>query len=308
MSQGQRVITEQKDNRSNRTVQAAWGVLAVWVEELDFRRIFPAFLIIILILPNIQAQYRPRIMTLNPGEEIKYDVYLKWGLLMPRAGEARVSFNQSIYKGEPVSLYRLIFHTANIFETIYKMRDTLNCYYNSDNVLFYSPKHTIEGGYDLMDELTFTYTGEKTSIHSLRYTPTVKKIDTTLMVSSGYVFDMLGATFYVRTLDRKNLKIGDVFPCTVITGRSLIPTSFRYEGQAIVERDNIKYNTHYYVIDVHDEVFSRKKASAEVWIGDDDNYIPIKIRTKLIIGYAEVHYKSSVNLKNPLNCRAEIKK
>jgi hypothetical protein len=159
-----------------------------------------------------------------------------------------------------------------------------------------------------MDELTFSYTGEKTTVRSLRYTPTVKKIDTTLMVASGYAFDMLGATFYIRTLDRNKLKIGDVFPCTVITGRNLIPTTFRYEGQAIVERNNIKYRTHYYIIDILDEVFSTKKASAEVWIGDDDNYIPIKIRTKLIIGYAEVHYKSSINLKKPLDCRVEIKK
>jgi len=247
-------------------------------------------------------------MPLNYGEEVRFDIYFKWGILMPRAGEAKVSYNQSSFNGQTASLYRLIFQTVNLFESIYKMRDTLDCYYNPNNVLFFSTTHTVEGGWDATDKLTFTYADPSTSVHSLRYTPTSKRIDTTLTVPSGHVFDMLGATFFVRTIDRHKLNAGDVFPCTVVTGRDLIPTSFRYQGQAIVERDNVKYRTHYYIIDIHDEVFSRTKASAEVWIGDDDNYIPIKIRTKLKIGYAEVHFRNASNLKKPLDCRVEIKK
>ena len=247
-------------------------------------------------------------MTLNRGEEIKYDIFFKWGILMPRAGEARFSFNESILQGQPASRYRMIFHTANIFEAIYKMRDTINCYYSLDNRLLYGLKHTVESGYDLTDILTFSYAGEKTSVHSLRYTPTTTKLDTTLTVASGHVFDMLGATLFLRTIDRRTIRAGDVFTCTVITGKDLIQTSFRYQGQAIVEHNNFKYRTHYYIIDIHDDAFSESKASAELWIGDDDNYIPVKVRTKLKIGYAEVYLKSANNLMKPLDCRVQIKK
>ena len=247
-------------------------------------------------------------MTLNPGEEVKYDIYFKWGILMPRAGEARFSFNRSNFQGQPVSLYRMIFHTANLFESIYKMRDTINCYYGLDNKLLYGVKHTVESGYDLTDKLTFSYFGDKTSVHSFRYTPTATKIDTTLTVHSGHVFDMLGATLFLRTIDRNRIEVGDVFVCTVVTGKDLIKTSFRYQGQAIVERDNYKYRTHYYIIDILDDAFSESKASAELWIGDDDNYIPVKVRTKLKIGAAEVYLKSAVNLKKPLDCRVQVKR
>ena len=227
---------------------------------------------------------------------------------MPRAGEARITLNESRFNGQPSSLYRMLFNTVGIFESIFKMRDTLDCYYNSDNVLLYSPKRTDEGGYYLIDELTFTYTGEKTSIHSYRYTPTATKIDTNLIVTSGYVFDMLGATFFLRTLDLKNLKPGDNFPFTVAIGRSLIQASYRYQHQAVIERDKVKYRTHYFTIDIYDDTFTQNKAAAELWMGDDENNIPIKIRTKLKIGYAEVHFKGAGNLKKPLDCRVEIKK
>ena len=279
--------------------------MAAWAEAWGFRRFGLVCVCIFLTLTAIRAQYLPQQMTLNQGEELKYDIYFKWGILMPRAGEARFSFNASTLQGQPASLYRMIFHTANIFEAIYKMRDTINCYYGLDNKLLYGVKHTVESGYDLTDILTFSYFGEKTSVHSLRYTPTTQKIDTTLTVNSGYVFDMLGATFFLRNINRHTIKSGDVFSCTVITGKDLILTSFRYQGQAIVERDNYKYRTHHYIIDIHDDAFSQSKASAELWIGDDDNYLPIKVRTKLKIGAAEVYLKSADNLKKPLDCRVK---
>ena len=257
---------------------------------------------------DAQAQYRPQNMTLNQGEEVSYDIYFKWGILTPRAGEARITYNNSSLNGQPASLYSLLFNTVGVFESVFKMRDTLDCYYSKDNVLLYSPKHTNEGSYYLIDELTFSYTGERTSVHSYRYTPTATRIDTNLIVTSGYVFDMLGATFFLRTLDWKNLKTGDSFPFTVAIGRDLIQASFRYQNQAIVERDKVKYRTHYFIIDIYDDAFTQSKAAAELWVGDDENQIPIKVRTKLKIGYAEVHYKSSSNLKAPLNCRVEIKK
>ena len=258
-------------------------------------------------LSHIQAQYRPQDMTLNYGNEVRYDIFFKWGILMPRAGEARITFNSLSHNGQPASLYRLLFNTTGLIENIYKMRDTLDCYYSSNYALQYCSKHTQENSFYLVDELTFSYSGEKTSVHSFRYTPKSVRIDTNLIVTSGYVFDMLGATFFLRTLDRKNLKPGDNFPFTVAVGRDLVKASFRYQNQAIIERDNVKYRTHYFVIDIYDDVFEQGKAAAELWVGDDDNFLPIKIRAKLKIGYAEVHYKSSNNLKRPLECRVVMK-
>ena len=305
MSPDQYETIEKKDCRIVKAAGwAAWAVSEAWA----FRRLRLFCMCFIFISLNVNAQYLPQHMSLNDGEEVRYDVYFKWGILTPRAGEARISLNKSGWNGQPASLYRLLFNTVGIIESVFKMRDTLDCYYNTDYALLYSPKHTDEGGYYLIDELTFSYTGESTSIHSYRYTPTATKIDTNLLVPSGHVFDMLGATLFLRTLDWKNLKSGDSFPFTVAIGRSLVQASYRYQNQAIVERDNVKYRTRYFIIDIYDDAFSQSKAAAELWVGDDGNQIPIKIRTKLKIGYAEVHYKSSSNLKLPLDCRVEMKK
>lgn len=46
----------------------------------------------------------------------------------------------------------------------------------------------------------------------------------------------------------------------------------------------MKYRTRHFYIDIYDDAFTQSKEAAEIWIGDDENHIPIKIRAKLKIG------------------------
>jgi hypothetical protein len=273
----------------------------------DARIVFAAICMLLFAL-HTRAQCLPSTLPINHGETVNYDIYFKWGLLMSRAGEAALSFGKATYQGQSASRYRLLFRTVKLFESIYRMRDTMDCYYAPDYSLLFSSKHTHENHYHLMDELTFSYPDRRTSIRSHRYTPTETKIDTTLIVRSGCAFDMLGATFFLRTLDRKKLKTGDTFPMTVAIGKDLVKISCRYQGQAVVERGNIKYRTLHFSVDIYDKAFTQTKAAAELWIGDDDNFIPVKIRSKLKIGYAEVHYRNASGLKAPFHCRIETKR
>ena len=244
--------------------------------------------------------------TMKYGEYIEYDLYFKWGLLM-RAGDAIFSYKNDRTVADATSLYRMDFKTAKFFDGFFKMRDTLSGYYNDDNMLIYSIKRTDEGSYYAVDELKFSYGVDKTTIHSLRYTPTRVRIDTTLN-ATGEVTDMLGTAYFLRGVNRKMLKPGDVFPLIVAIGRDLVNVQFIYQNQSIVEHGNVKFNTCYFKIDILDDAFESAKTSAEIWIGDDDNLLPIKLRSKLKIGYAEIYYKNSSGLAHPLTCKVEAKK
>ncbi|MDR2914558.1 MAG: DUF3108 domain-containing protein [Tannerella sp.] len=243
---------------------------------------------------------------MSHGENIVYDVYFKWGLIMPRAGEATFSYNRDNSISGASSRYSLHFKTTKFFDNFFKMRDTLTTYYDGGNMLVYSIKMSDEGSYYSVDELKFRNGEENTKIHSRRYTLSKVKIDTTL-TAIGNVTDLLGAVYHLRGINRNKLQSGDTFPLTVAIGRDLVKMQFIYQNQSIVERGNIKYNTRYFKIDIFDEAFESTSTSAELWVGDDDNFLPVKVRTKLKIGYAEVYYKNSSNLAHPLKCRIEIK-
>ena len=186
------------------------------------------------------------------------------------------------------------------------MRDTIDCYFSPEMLLLRSEKRVNENDYYLIDDLKFSYEPGKISARSHRYTPSRTKIDT-MIVSEQRMFDMLGATMYLRSLDWDKMQYGDEVPFLVAIGRDRINSSFRYTGQQIVERnETLKYRTRHFLIDIYDDAFTQSKAAAEIWIGDDENHIPVKIRAKLKIGAAEVYYKSSKGLRYPLTSRVEI--
>ena len=263
--------------------------------------------VLLLLLPRaVDAQAIPVKERFNTGEEVQYELYFKWGLLMPRAGQATLSVREARYEGKKAYHYNLLFRTSGVFEKVFSMRDTIDCYFSPEMLLLRSEKRVNENDYYLIDDLKFSYENGRTSVHSHRYTPSQTKIDT-MLVSEQYMFDMLGATMYLRSLNWEKMKQGDEFPFHVAIGRERINISFRYTGQQIVERnETLKYRTRHFFIDIYDDAFTQSNAAAEIWIGDDENHIPVKIRAKLKIGAAEVYYKSSKGLRYPLTSRVLI--
>ncbi|WFE86318.1 DUF3108 domain-containing protein [Parabacteroides chongii] len=290
-----------KDNRS------LLRATAVEIWECRSKGIGFFLLVWLLLLPGVTgAQTIPVKERFSAGEVVQYELYFKWGILMPRAGQATLSVKDARYEGDPAYHYRLLFRTSGMFEKVYAMRDTIDCYFSPEMLLLRSEKRVNENDYYLIDDLKFSYEPGKISARSHRYTPSRTKIDT-MIVSEQRMFDMLGATMYLRSLDWDKMQYGDEFPFHVAIGRDRINISFRYTGQQIVERnETLKYRTRHFFIDIYDDAFTQSKAAAEIWIGDDENHIPVKIRAKLKIGAAEVYYKSSKGLRYPLTSRVEI--
>lgn len=280
------------------------------VRDCHSNHLFIGWIVLLLCLVGtVQAQKIAVRDRFSPGEEVEYELYFKWGLLMPRAGVASLSIQETEFEKQPAFHYRLLFRTTGVIEKVYSMRDTIDCHFSPEMLLLQSEKRVNDDDYYLVDRLRFSYQEEKVQAHSLRYTRTRTKIDTLLVSEAPYMFDMLGAALYLRSLDWEKMESGDQFPFQVAIGRDVVNISFRYTGQKIVEReDYLKYRTRHFYIDIYDEVFTQSKAAAEIWVGDDENHIPIKIRAKLKIGAAEVYYKNSQGLRYPFTSRVEMKR
>jgi len=247
--------------------------------------------------------------SMKHGENYTYDVQYKWGLFMTTAGEAAFTYKQDNSISGAVSKLNVNYKSVGIFDGIFKMRDTLTGYYNERNMLIYSYQSTNDGSYKAIEKYNFKYESNKTFVHSWRYRPTrdTVTVDTTL-TAVGMVSDMLSVFHFLRGINRNMLQSGDLFPITVAVGKDLVKVQLVYQNQSIVDRGSVKYNTRHFLIDIFDDAFENKKAAAEVWVGDDDNFLPIKLRTKLKIGYIEIYYKSSAGLAHPFNSRIENKK
>ena len=125
---------------------------ATWECRSDIVRLWLIFLLLLSAVcakaQEISVRHR-----FSPGEEVQYELYFKWGLLMPRAGHATLSIRDAEYEGEPSYHYRLIFRTSGIIEKVYKMRDTIDCHFTPDMLLLRSEKRVNENDYYLIDDI-----------------------------------------------------------------------------------------------------------------------------------------------------------
>lgn len=274
--------------------------------ESHSKRITLFALFFVLFFSSLQAQCLQDSRVFSNNEKVEFDLYYKWGILMPKGGTASMTITSSEYQGAPVWKSELLLYTSGMVDKMFRVRDTIENYITKDKQrLLFSTKRSSEGGYYQIDNLTYTYKGEETHVHTFRRNLERVRVDTTL-VGGNCTLDILGALLYARSFDWNDMIQSHQYHLQVAMGRTVIPISYRYEGQRIVERDNVKYSTRYFIIDIFDDAFTESKEAMEIWIGDDPNHLPIKVRAKLKIGAMEAYYKSSSNLRHPLNSRIEM--
>lgn len=244
--------------------------------------------------------------TFSPGEKIYFDVYFKWGILMPKAGTAVMSIDDVSFRDKEAVRQQLTFRTTGLIEKAFSMRDTVNTYYTPQMLPLFYEKHALEDGYYVVDEMDFIYKDNKTYIPTKRYDRRRTKIDTTHVVN-GCMFDILSVTMYLRSLNMDNVEIGDEFPASFVMGRDVVEIRYRYAGQSIIERnETLKYKTLKFDMDVYDEAVTQTRNAFEIWISDDENHIPIKIRAKLKIGAAEAYFRKVTGNRYPLSSEVII--
>lgn len=227
---------------------------------------------------------------------------------MPKAGVAKAKMHKTNHEEQPAWKYQLLVNTVGMIDKVFKVRDTIDTYFTCEKpTLFFSSKRTNEGGYYQLDELTFSTEKENPHVHSFRRSRNSIKIDS-IMHGERCIHDLLGALVFIRTIDWEKIEAGDEVHTQVAMGRDMINVSYRYAGQRIIERGNVKYKTRLFVLDIFDDSFTQNKEAVEIWIGDDENHVPIKIRAKLKVGAGEAYYHSSKHLRYPLSCRVVVPK
>jgi hypothetical protein len=257
--------------------------------------------VIIVFSFAIQSGYaQTESLPFQNGEELSYDIHYKYGLVMLKAGVGRYSIEEIAYEEQPAYKSALYFKTSFFFDKIFKIRDTLNSYASIPTLVpIYHNRNINEGNTHFKEDLFFLkHSISRSEVRSKQERNTKLRFDTVLNVNNlGY--DILSIFMFIRTLDYSKIKPGDSFQITIFMGKKTINVIIRYKGQAIIGKRKAKYKTLNLNVDITDKVFSESKNSMEIWLSDDENKIPLKIKAKLKIGSAEANLSSYKNLKNP---------
>ena len=250
-----------------------------------------------MLLMSAQANDLP----FQNEEELMFDIHYKYGLVMLKAGTANFKIMESRYNYINSYQTTVDFKTTSFFDKIYKMRDTLSSHINGNYQPLYHIRSINEGNHQFKEELFFNrFSKEYSEVRIKRESRQIIKFDT-ILTSNNFGYDILSIIQFIRSLDysKMNSPIDNI---STFFGKNNVKITIRCEGQSIVEKsEKLKYNTYKIALDFTDEVFNESKNAIEMWMSNDENRIPIKIKAKLKIGMAEVRLVSWKNLKYPLS-------
>jgi hypothetical protein len=223
------------------------------------------------------------------GERLYFKVYYNMGRIWVGAGEA--SFN---VKGEDLN-GRRVYHiigdgkTLKSYEWFYKVRDRYETYIDAGTLLpVRFIRNVNEGGFRIYNNVVFNQNiGQAVTTNGVFPVPKC-------------VQDVLSAIYYARNIDYNRYQPGAKIPFTMFLDDKVYNLYIRYIGKARIETRYGTFNTiKISPLLIEGTIFKGGEKMA-VWVTDDNNHLPVRVDSPILVGSVKVDLMGFDRLRNPL--------
>jgi len=186
--------------------------------------------------------------------------------------------------------------TLSTFDWMFKVRDKFETYLDQDALI---PQKFIkavqEDNYKDHDLVYFKHA--KKSLYSSKVKGNMKM--------PQYTQDVISALYYARNIDFASAKVGQQYPISIYLDKEIYNLKFKYAGKETIKTDVGKVKCIKLVPTlVVDRVF-KNEDDMTVWITDDKNKIPVRVKAKIAVGSLKVDLTSYSNLRNPFSSKVK---
>jgi hypothetical protein len=230
------------------------------------------------------------------GEVLEYDVYYSWGLIWVDAGYVKFSVKEEIINNK--TLFRFIGegNSKHNWDWFYKVRDRYESYNDTATLHpFKYIRNSNDGGDWVYNDITFNFKNNT----AVGYLKTKKKpdvkIDTLKIINS--TLDPMSMIYYARSIDFSDLKPKDEIPISIILDNEVYNRKITYLGKETIKTDlGIFHCIKFKPTLIPGTIFKEGDAMT-VWVTDDENRVPVKVETPIIVGTVKVYLKKASGLK-----------
>lgn len=226
---------------------------------------------------------------IQAGEKLNFRVYYNLSAIWVAAGEANFTTLQETLDG------RSVFHiigdgqTYKSYDWIFRVRDKYETFLDTETLL---PQKFIrnvnEGGYKFTNYVVFDQAKKKAFSGK-------KVFDVPECVQ-----DVLSAIYYARNIDYGKFKPGAKIPFNMFLDDQVYNLYIRYIGK---EKIKTKYGTFNAIkitpLLIKGTIFKGGEDMV-VWVSDDNNHIPLRVDSPILVGSIKVDMMGYSNLKHPL--------
>lgn len=204
------------------------------------------------------------------GETLTFEV--KYGFVT--AGIATMSIPK-IKRISGRDAYNVTFEVNSVpsFDWIYKVRDRYESYIDVEGLFPWRfEQHIREGGYSRDFSAFFDQRKGKAKTSEGEYEIPI------------YVNDIISAFYLARTFDYSTMKNGDLIHLKNFYKDKVYDLDVRFLGRETIEVAAGEFNCIIVEPLVKEGGLFKSEGNIIVWLSDDDNKIPIRVKTKVVIG------------------------
>jgi hypothetical protein len=226
------------------------------------------------------------------GEWLRYKMsYSGW----LRAGTAVLEINETVYEGKKVFHAKGSGWTSGPIKWFYKVDDVYESYFDKDSVKPYLFKRKIdEVGHKKNRSIRFNYNSNKAYVQDF-----IKQTDTSIAFVN--VQDMMSSFYYLRNQKVDDLKIGDEIAIDMFLDSQVYRFKLQFLGREVLSTKFGKIKSLIFRPLVQSGRIFKAQESVTLWVTDDENKIPIKMKASLSVGSLRAELEEYKGLVNPIN-------
>ena len=214
-----------------------------------------------------------------------------------KAGEATLKINDGIIDGKPV--YHVVGKgkTTGAIRWFFKVKDRYESYFDKETTIPYKFIRDInEGGHTKKIHIEFDQENQKAHVHNLKH-KTKRVVDT-----KPNIQDMMSTFYYLRNnLDVENLEIGDEIQLDMFFDMENYGFKLKFLGNDTILTEFGKVATLKFRPYVMAGRVFKEEESLTLWVSNDLNKIPLRIKADLAIGSLRADLEAFKGLKHPFN-------
>ncbi|WP_299054866.1 DUF3108 domain-containing protein [uncultured Polaribacter sp.] len=247
-------------------------------------------LIILFLASAISVFGQEKVQAFKAGEFLKYKMSYS-GFL--RAGTAILEVSEKELNGKKVYYTKGTGYTSGMIKWFFEVDDTYESYFDKEFIKPYLFKRKIdEGGYKKYRITTFNYKSNKAYVQDF-----TKQKDTSIAFSN--VQDMLSSFYYLRNKNVKNMQKGEEIAIDMFMDSQVYPFKLRFLGKETLKTKFGKVKTLIFRPLVQSGRVFKAQESVTLWITDDANKIPVKIKADLSVGSLRAELEAYRGLVSP---------
>lgn len=222
-------------------------------------------------------------------EEVSFTVYYAVAGIYVNAGTATFTSKLETFNNRPVYHITGEGKTNSSYDWIYKVRDKYETYI--DTATFQPLKfirNVNEGGYKKYENITFN----KTSNTAITGNGVFKV--------PACVQDVVSSMYYARNVDFSKLQPDDKIPFSMFLDNEVFNMYIRYVGKEEIKTKYGKFRAiKIKPLLLKGQIFEGGE-NMTVWVTDDQNHIPVRVESPLVVGKVKIDMMSHTNLRHPL--------